>query len=158
LTLVVLLSSSFKMLLVATQIPVLICSLLGVLGIMVLRGQEKLQTKQPTIDFFRNSTVDEHESVASVLESSSISIYTPRLCAEAPSPAPLSASFERSLITLFACPFYPLPPLLFATISIAALLYTISTNLYDACWGLFLVVVGLLLHPILSKNKKTCIS
>ena len=52
-----------------------------------------------SLDLFPNSNVDTHESVVSVLDSSSVSIYTPRLRAEVPCPAPPSASFERGLLT-----------------------------------------------------------
>jgi APA family basic amino acid/polyamine antiporter len=48
LVIIVLITSSFKMLLIATQIPVLICLILGVLGVIVLRQREK-------IDFLKNS-------------------------------------------------------------------------------------------------------
>lgn len=103
LVIIVLLTSSFKMLLIATQIPVLFCSLLGVLGIIVLRQREKKKEQK---------------------------------------------KITKSLASLFACPFYPFPPLLFATIIVAALLYTVITDFGEAIWGLSIIVVGLMLHPV----------
>ncbi len=105
LVIIVLLTSSFKMLLIATQIPVLLCSLLGVLGIIVLRRREKMNAVVPELTNYRAA------------------------------PA-------------VKCPCYPLPPLLFAVIIIAALFYTIISDFRDALWGIFLIVLGLLLHPI----------
>lgn len=105
---IVLLTSSFKMLLVATQIPVLLCSMLGVMGIIVLRQREKKNS------LCSSSTIQKTEPPSK----------------------------------LFPCPFYPLPPLLFAAISVAALLYTIITDFREALWGILLIGIGLLLHPI----------
>lgn len=115
---VVLLTSSFKMLLIATQIPILICALLGVLGIMVLRRREKINSMTP--NFIKSSPHQDKD-------------------------APLALT----------CPFYPVPPLVFATISIAALIYTITTNLQDALWGFSLILLGLILHPVF-KMKFGC--
>lgn len=100
---VVLLTSSFKMLLIATQIPIIVCLLLGALGIIVLRRREKIGTQEKKLNFF-------------------------------------------------ACPFYPLPPLLFAAISIAALFYTVITDFQESLWGFFLIALGLILHPIFKKK------
>ncbi len=115
---VVLLTSSFKMLLIATQIPILICALLGVLGIMVLRRREKINSMTP--NFIKSSPHQDKD-------------------------APFALT----------CPFYPVPPLVFATISIAALIYTITTNLQDALWGFSLILLGLILHPVF-KMKFGC--
>lgn len=108
LVIIVLLTSSFKMLLVATQIPVLLCSLFGVLGIIVLRQREKRQPLSST----------EH-------------------------PTSLPATHPP-----FPCPWYPLPPLIFAAIGIFAILYTIITDFHEALWGICLIVLGLILHPV----------
>ena len=117
---VVLLTSSFKMLLIATQIPVLICELLGVLGIMVLRRREKKGSVPVNLQM---------KSQITGLTS-------------------FSHEGRNASLVLFPCPFYPIPPLLFAAISIAALIYTITTNLQDALWGFLLIALGLILHPV----------
>jgi hypothetical protein len=56
------------------------------------------QFDKELLDFFPNSTIDEHDSVASVLDASSMSLYTPCLRPEARCPAPPSASFKKSLL------------------------------------------------------------
>lgn len=116
LVIIVLLTSSFKILLVATQIPVLVCLLLGVLGIVVLRQREKKRALSANLE----------------------------MKSEMRRP-----SFSNSCVTgKFPCPFYPLPPLLFAGISVAALLYTVITNFGEAMWGFLIIVLGLMLHPV----------
>ncbi|MBM3856373.1 MAG: APC family permease [Verrucomicrobia bacterium] len=114
LVIIVLLTSSFKMLLVATQIPVLVCSLLGVLGIIVLRQRSKRE---------------KGSAPAHLQTQSQLTGQTP-------------------FLPLFPCPWYPLPPLLFAAISLAALLYTIISDFQESLWGIFLIVLGLALHPV----------
>ncbi len=140
LVIIVLLTSSFKMLLIATQIPVLFCSLLGVLGIVVLRQREKINAlKRIKKNYSRCSTRNEEHRPG---------VYSDTRGGKHRSDAVMNGNnfFENALA--FACPFYPIPPLLFATITMAALLYTIFTDFGESVWGISIIIVGLMLHPI----------
>jgi APA family basic amino acid/polyamine antiporter len=159
---VVLLTSSFKMLLVATQVPILICSLLGVLGIIILRHREN--QKKPLVKLTHAGEVQgASEAVASQQFELPVEVEDINFGDDIAS-TPNFISWEAAVelgkqsnvpSKLFPCPFYPLPPLLFAAISIAALFYTITTNLQDALWGFALIFLGLALHPIFKMKFRT---
>lgn len=118
LIIIVLVTSSFQVLLVSTQVAILLCSLLGVLGIVVLRYREsKIKKTQPEqIITDQGIQCDNRQG--------------------------------------FSCPLYPLPPLVFAVISIVALAYTIKTCPHDAAIGLAIIILGLALHPLFSFKEK----
>lgn len=51
----------------------------------------------------------------------------------------------------FKCPWYPLPPLFFALVSIIALIYTMITNPVETVIGIFIIGGALGLYPLLKK-------
>ncbi|HLB34863.1 MAG: hypothetical protein A3F67_03440 [Verrucomicrobia bacterium RIFCSPHIGHO2_12_FULL_41_10] len=96
LVLLMLMTSSFKAILISAEIPLIFCNLLGVVGVVILR--------------WKHHKIDDYEG--------------------------------------FKCPFYPLPPLLFATISMIALIYTMITNPMEGIIGVTIIIGALLLYPL----------
>ncbi len=148
-----LVTSSFKIILVSTQVALIFCELLGVLSVIVLRRRQNLSSQ---------STAVAKGCVAPVLATSSIA-YT--LGCSAPStPCPGSAAAtlkigfqdnEEDLLSkkkIFRCPFYPIPQLFFALVSIMALIYTMMTNWRESSLGIALILGGLLLYPLLQRK------
>ncbi|MBX9742788.1 MAG: amino acid permease [Chthoniobacterales bacterium] len=99
--LVLLVTSSFKIVLVSTQFAIISCELLGVLSVMMLRRKN---------------------------------------------------AASRIKATGFQCPFYPLPQLFFALVSIMALVYTAVTNWLEALPGVGLIVVSLLAYTLIQRK------
>ncbi|MFZ4115858.1 MAG: undecaprenyl-diphosphate phosphatase [Chthoniobacterales bacterium] len=86
-----------------SNLPLIAVALAAVGFLMIVAG-----VRSEKIDFFRNSTADANDGGApnvipaeAGIASSSTSLYTPGLRAEAPCPSSPAASFERSLMKTF---------------------------------------------------------
>ncbi len=138
LVIALLLTSSFKTILVSTQFALILCELLGVLSVIVLRkrafsqasrhGNESSLELLPRI----NEEVTQHEQ----------------------SNQKDSQNKTPHHSTIFRSPLYPLPQLFFATVSVMALLYTLWTNSFEAFLGIVLILSALASYPILSQKQK----
>ena len=98
-------SGSFEAILVCSQIPLLICLILGVGGVIVLRFKERSQPLSP------------------------------------------------GALTVFSCPLYPLPPLLFILCSAAGLGYSALSKPQFAITGVGMMIIPLALYPWISRNR-----
>lgn len=102
LVVLLLLTSSFKVVLVSSQFTLICCQILTVLGVSVLR-KKQLPVMEKTQEIFR-------------------------------------------------CPFYPLPSIVFISISLLALLYTAFTNPFESIIGVGVILFGLMLYPLFRRG------
>ena len=116
LVILLLLTASFKFVLVSSQFTLIICEVLSVIGVMTLRWQ--------------------HHNVKD--------------------PSQLKVPLRPA--SGFRCPLYPLPPIIFAAVSTLVLGYTIITNPRESGVGVGILLFGLALYPLFSRQKNRVIS
>lgn len=110
LVMILLSTASFKFILIASQFPLILCELLGVIGVLVLRYKRKKQE-----------------------------------------PKEVSVSEDK---VLFRCPLTPLPQIIFAVISITALVYAMITNPKEGMIGIAIIIGSLAVYPILHRKAQ----
>jgi APA family basic amino acid/polyamine antiporter len=106
-------TASFKFILIVSQFPLIICELLGVLGVLVLRYRKKRAINQES----KKGSASQKD-------------------------------------VLFRCPFFPLPQIIFAVISLTALVYAMITNPTEGMIGIAIIIVCLAAYPILDRKAE----
>ena len=149
LVVLLLLTSSFKIVLVSSQFTLICCQILTVFGVSTLRRKEFSSESQEMRTPLQLTDLCNVEGASKAQTSNIQNAFKE---ASAGTAQQFAAAVELGKQSIFRCPFYPLPQIIFIGISLLALGYTLITNPFESMIGIGVILFGLMLYPLFRRG------